>query len=127
MRSYDVAIASLAIHAPPKWTDNVLSQHSVPGVAVARRGVARRIPHATLLQLGLTRELHTGLGLSVREALPLARQLLSADGESAVQRGVVQLVLDRTRLEQAIEHRLREALESAPTPRRGPPARRRLQ
>src|SRR3954468_23721093 len=95
MRSYDVAMASLAIDAPLKWTDNVLSQHDVPGVAVARRGIARRIPYTTLLHLALTRELHALLGLSVREALPLARQLLSLDGPVGVQRGSVQLVVDR--------------------------------
>ena len=43
MRSYDVAVASLAIDATSKWTDNILSQHAVLGVISARRGVARRI------------------------------------------------------------------------------------
>ena len=127
MRSYDVAVASLAIDAPLKWTDNVLSQHEVAGVAIARRGIARRIPHATLLHLALTRELHARWGLSVREALPLARQLLSLDGHSGVQRGSVRLVVDRTLFDRTVERRLRDALESAPTPRRGPPARRRPQ
>jgi hypothetical protein len=124
VRSYDVAIASLAIGAPPKWTDNVLSQHDVAGVAPARRGVARRIPHPTLLHLALTRELHTGVGLGVREALVLARHLLSAEGTAGVQLGSVRLVLDRALLDRTVERRLRDALESAPSPRRGRPARR---
>jgi hypothetical protein len=124
MRIYDVGVASLAIGAPTKWTDNVLSQHDVPGVTVARRGVARRIPHATLLHLALTRELHAAMGLSVREALRLARQLLSAEGGGDVQRGTVRITVDRALLDRAVEHRLRDALESAPTPRRGPPPRR---
>jgi hypothetical protein len=127
MRVYDVAVAALAIDAPLKWTDNVLSQHEVAGVASARRGIARRIPHATLLHLALTRELHATMGLSVRDALPLARQLLSADGDLGVQRGATRVVLDRALLERAVDRRLREALESAPTPRRGPAARRRPQ
>lgn len=127
MRSYDVTVASLAIDAPLKWTDNVLSQHEVPGVATARRGVTRRIPHATLLHLALTRELHAILGLSVRDALPLARQLLSAGGELGIQRGAVRILVDRTLLDRSVERRLRDALESAPTPKRGPPARRRPQ
>jgi hypothetical protein len=125
VRFYDVAVASLAIDAPLKWTDNVLSQHDVAGVATARRGVARRIPHATLLHLALTRELHAMVGLSVGDALPLARQLLSADGDLGIQRGSVRLLLDRAVLEGAVDRRLRDALESAPTPRRGPAARRR--
>ncbi|NUR34784.1 MAG: hypothetical protein HOQ30_12295 [Gemmatimonadaceae bacterium] len=123
MRFYDVAVTSLAIDAPIKWTDNVLSQHDVPGVAAARRGVARRIPHPTLLHLALTRELHAVLGLSVRDALPLDRELLDGDGAAIIQRGAVHLALDRALLERAVERRLREALESAPTPRRGPPTR----
>jgi hypothetical protein len=124
MRSYDVAVASLAIDAPLKWTDNVLSQHAVAGVTPARRGVARRIPHATLLHLALTRELHTGMGLGVRDALALARELLSADGTAGVHRGPVHLGLDRGQLDNAIQRRLRDALESAPSPRRGRPPRR---
>jgi hypothetical protein len=134
VRSYNVAVASLAIDAPIKWTDNVLSQHTVPGVTNARRGVARRIPHATLRHLALTRELHTELGLSVRDALPLARQLLSAAEGAAVDhrsvdhrsvhRGAVHLTVDETLLDRAIERRLRDALESAPMPSRGRPARR---
>lgn len=127
MRFYDVAVASLAIDAPAKWTDNVLSQHDVPGIATARRGMARRIPHATLLHLALTRDLHAVLGLSVRDALPLARQLLEAQSDAVVRRGAVRLVLDRAILERAVERRLRDALESAPSPRRGPPARRQRQ
>jgi hypothetical protein len=127
VRFYDVAIASLAIDAPTKWTDNVLSQHEVVGVTTARRGVARRIPHATLLHLALTRELHGMVGLSVGDALPLARQLLSAEGGLGIQRGSVRLLIDRALLERAVDRRLRDALESAPTPRRGPPARRRPQ
>lgn len=123
MRLYDVAVASLAIDAPPKWTDNVLSQHEIVGVAVARRGVARRIPHATLRHLALTRELHTTMGLGVRDALALAGELLSA-GATGVRRGPVHLGLDRRRLDEAIQRRLRDALESAPSPRRGRPPRR---
>jgi hypothetical protein len=117
-------MASLAIDAPLKWTDNVLSQHQVAGVAGARRGVARRIPHASLLHLALTRELHTAMGLGVRDALGLARELLSADDVAGVRRGSVHLGLDRRRLDEAIQRRLRDALESAPSPRRGRPARR---
>ena len=127
MRSYDVAMASLAIDAPPKWTDNVLTQHEVAGVTPARRGLARRVPHATLMHLALTRELHVEVGLGVRDALHLARQLLSTDGAAGVQRGSVRLVLDRALLDRTVERRLRDALESAPAPRRGRPARRRAQ
>src|SRR3982750_1848348 len=72
LRLYDVAIAALAINAPRKWVDNLLSHHDVPDVVIARRGIARRIPHSALLHLALARDLHVELGMSVRDALPLA-------------------------------------------------------
>jgi hypothetical protein len=124
MPAYDIAVASLAIQAPIKWTDNVLSQHVVAGVVPARRGKARRIPYPTLLHLALTRDLHSALGLSVRDALELARLLLADSEEGVVERGVVRIRLDRAALERALDHRLRDALESAPSLRRGPPRRR---
>lgn len=125
MRAYSVAITSLAIDAPVKWTDNVLSQHPVNDVIAASRGVARRIPYGVLVRLALTRELHVTLGMTVRGSLALADELLSA-GEGAVHRqGHVRVVCDRAALEQALDHRLREALESAPSPRRGRPPHRR--
>ena len=124
MRAYDVAVASLVIGAPTKWTDNTLTQHEVPGVESAQRGVARRIPHPALLHLALTFQLHVALHVGVRDALELARQLLaSADG--GLQRGPVGLTFDRADFERALDQRIRDVLESAPSPRRGrPPAQR---
>ncbi|MEO8621890.1 MAG: hypothetical protein ABI625_12545, partial [bacterium] len=78
MPSYDIAIASLAIDAPPKWTDNVLSQHTIPDVVFARRGVARRIGHAALVRLALIRQLHVSLGLGVADAVRVASDLLDS-------------------------------------------------
>ena len=124
MRAYDVAVASLVIDAPTKWTDNLLSQHDLPGATSARRGVARRIPHSALLHLALTHQLHHAVGMSVRDALVLAAQLLAGERGEA-QRGPVRITFDRASFERAIEQRIREVLESAPSPRRGrPPAQR---
>ena len=128
MRFYDVAVASLAIDAPRKWTDNVLSQHHVADVMAPSRGIARRIPYPALLQLALTRQLHVSLGLAVRDALALAHELLAARGEvAAIWRGSVRIECDRTALERELDLRLRETLESAPAPRRGRPVRRRIE
>lgn len=127
MRFYDVAIASLAIDAPPKWTDNLLSQHDVPGVVPARRGVARRIPRPTLLLLALTRELHMTFAIGVRDALQLAARLLADDAGDEWHAGAIRLVLDRAALERALDERLRIALESAPAPRRGRPRNRAIE
>lgn len=121
MRLYDVAVAALAIDAPQKWVDNVLSQHIVPDVVTDRRGVARRIPHSALLHLALARDAHAEIGLSVRDALHLAAQLLAADGDAVQVSGHLRVSVDRTGLERALAARLRDALESAPAPRRGRP------
>ena len=122
MRSYSVAISSLAISAPHKWLDNLLSHCPIPDVGSERRGVARRIPHSALLRLALTRELHLELGMGVRDALALAGDLLSSSDGAVSRGGHLRVTCDRRALEQSVGARLRDALESAPTPRRGRPA-----
>ena len=124
MRSYDVGVASLAIDAPSKWTDNLLSQHRIPDVVSARRGVARRIPYQALVRIALIRQLHTCFGVSVADAVGLAAQLLDLDGTGIYERGHVRLTLNRIALERALNARLSEVLESAPALRRGRPPRR---
>jgi hypothetical protein len=121
MRLYSVAVSSLAIGVPHKWLDNLLSHLPVPGVSSERRGVARRIPHHALLQLALTHELHVQLGLGVRDALTLAADLLTADDATVSRGGQLRVSFDRPALERTLDERLRDALESAPTPRRGRP------
>jgi len=121
MRSYSVAISALAIGAPHKWIDNLLSHCPIPDVSAERRGVARRIPHVALLQLALTRELHLELGIGVRDALALAGELLSSDDNAVSRGGHLRVTCDRLALERMVSDRLRDALESAPAPRRGRP------
>lgn len=125
MRSYTVAIASLAIDAPRKWTDNLISSHAVPGIRSAKRGVARRVSHPALIRLAIIRQLHAELRLGVADALTFTDQLLdSSDSPNVFTRGHIQVSIDRPALERAIETSLRDALESAPAPRRGRPPRR---
>ena len=124
MRLYSVAIASLVIDAPLKWLDNLLSHHNIPTVRAERRGVARRIPHTALIQLALARELHTTLNLAVRDALALAAELLADEKDAVHVSGHLRVSFDRAALEREVAERLRAALESAPTPRRGPPPKR---
>jgi hypothetical protein len=125
MRSYDVAVASLAIDAPLKWTDNLLSHHQLDGVIGTERGVARKISYAALLVLAVVRDLHVSLGLTVRDALRLAPLLLADDGTGVPASGHLRVTLDRQSLDRDMAVRLRDALESAPAPRRGRPPRRR--
>ena len=125
MRSYTVAIASLAIGAPQKWTDNLISLHAVLGIRSAKRGVARRISHPALIRLAIVRQLHTELRLGVADALKFADQLLdSSDSPNVFTCGHIRVSLDRLGIERTLEKCLRDALESAPAPRRGRPPRR---
>ena len=124
MRSYDVAVASLAIDAPARWTDNVITQYPPVGVIAARRGVTRKLSHGALLVLMVARELHVDGGLGVRAALALAARLVDAAPASVPLSGHLRVTLDRVALERRLDERLREILESAPAPRRGRPPRR---
>ena len=121
MRSYDVAVASLAIGAPSKWTDNLLTQHSIPHVISARRGVARRITHPALIRIALIRQLHASLGVSVADAVRIAAHLLESDTPAAYTSGQLTLVVDLRKLERDLNEKLTDVLESAPAPRRGRP------
>lgn len=124
MRSYNVALASLAIDAPIRWTDNLISNHSIAGVTARQRGVTRHITHRALLILATVRELHVVLGMGVRDAVQLADALLAGDAGTVPSGGHLCVTLDQRSLEFDVERRLRAALESAPSIRRGrPPGR----
>ena len=124
MRSYSVAIASLAIGAPVKWTDNLLAHHAVQEMQLRRRGLARRLPWAAVVRIALIRELHIKLGCGVREAVALSLTLLEAPASAASTGRRLTLSVDRAALEGELRQRLSEVLESAPRPRRGRPPRR---
>lgn len=124
MRSYSVAVASLAIGAPARWTDNLLSQHRLPDVISSRHGVPRRIGYLAVVRLGLVRELHTQLGIGVADAVAIAARMLDSESDGVHSAGMLSVRVDVSALERRIQQRLAEALESAPTPRRGrPPSR----
>jgi hypothetical protein len=124
MRLYNIAVASLAVGAPLKWTDNLLAHHALQEVRSRSRGVARGISWVGLVRIALIRELHFALGCGVREAVALSDLMLRApDGVLAPSRFLT-LGFDRRALEENLHRRLAETLESAPTPRRGRPAHR---
>ncbi len=121
MRSYDVAVASLAIHASSKWTDNLLTHHTIPNVISARRGIARRITHPALVRIALIRQLHASLGVSVADGVRIAAHLLESESPCVYTSGQLTLAVDLKTLEHELNIRLASVLESAPTPRRGRP------
>jgi hypothetical protein len=124
MRLYSVAVASLAIDAPLKWTDNLIAHHDIPDVRSRTRGVARGVSWAGLVRIALVRDLHVAVGCGVREAVTLSDALLQSPTGNLKAGRWATLAFDRRALEQDLQRRLAEALESAPRPRRGRPARR---
>ena len=121
MRVYDIAVATLAIGAPRKWTDNVLSQHRVPEVTSVRQGVARRISYQALLRLAIIRQLNTELGIGVANSVHFADRLLESGQAAVLGAGQLSLGVDLTALRRVVDERLAAALESAPSRRRGRP------
>ena len=120
-RSYSVAVASLAIGAAAKWTDNLIAHHSIPEVPSRQRGVARGIPWSGLVRIAIVRELHQRLGCGVREAVRWADALMLSSSVELEVGAELSLRLDREALELRLRRRLEDALETAPRPRRGRP------
>jgi hypothetical protein len=125
MRLYSVAVASLAIGAPVKWTDNLIAHHRIPDVRSRARGASRGIAWSGVVRIALIRDLHLGLGCGVREAVALADLLLLSPGGTTSAGRWLTVALDRAALEQELQRRLADVLESAPRPRRGRPGSRR--
>jgi hypothetical protein len=124
VRLYSVAIVSLAIGVPVKWTDNLIAHHYIPDVRSRARGVSRGVSWSGLVRIALIRELHLVLGCGVREAVALADPLLRVPTGTASPGPWLTLTLEREAFEQELQRRLADVLESAPRPRRGRPARR---
>jgi hypothetical protein len=124
VRLYSVAVTALAVDAPAKWTDNLIAHHDITEVQSRARGVARGVSWAGLVRIALIRELHLTLGCGVREAVALSDLLLRAPAGHVRLGRWSTLGFDRRMLEEDLQRRLAEALESAPRPRRGRPARR---
>ncbi len=127
MRSYDVAIAALAAQAPRKWVENLLSANRIPELQAGTRGVARRVPHDGVVRIACIRELHSELGVSVRRAVEIAEAVILSEGTAVIAGGRMEVRVDLAALRSVVNERLRDALESAPRPRRGrPPKNRRI-
>lgn len=119
-RAYTITAAALALGTSTKWLDNVLSHHHVPGVAQERQGVSRRLTVEGLLVLGLAVLLIQELGLPTPKAIMLAEDLANNAGRYVAQQGLnvgIDLPSFRTQLLKSLEN----AVEIAPTPKRGRP------
>jgi hypothetical protein len=126
VRLYSVAVASVAIEAPEKWTDNLIAHHELAGIHSRARGVARGISWPALVHIALARELHVRIGCSVRDAVSFAAAILAAPDSLIAAGPHLTVAFAREGFEHELHRRLVDALESAPRPRRGRPRQRGL-
>jgi hypothetical protein len=119
-RAYTIATAALVLNVPTKWLDNTLSHFRITGVIQHRQGIARRITLVGLLHISVAHSLASKLGTTVANAVRLALQLSEAGGVIEVAEGI-RVHADLERLKGAVLERLEQAVEIAPTPRRGRP------
>jgi len=121
-RAYTIAAAALALDMPLKWLDNVLSHNQVRGIHQSRQGVARRLTIEGLLILTIATLLTRDLGVPLASALELAQRMAVSDGTYTSPAGVrIQLHLEA--LKARLLERLANAVEIAPSPKRGRPAK----
>lgn len=119
MRAYTVATAAFALDTDPKWIDNLLSHHHIPGVAHSRRGTRRRIPPNSVRIIAIARILAAGLSLPLNRAVELAIHFEAHDRNDIRIADLIVLHLDRDRLHADLARRLDDAAEFAAVPRRG--------
>jgi hypothetical protein len=121
-RAYTVATAALALQLPVKWVDNALSHNKVAGVHQERQGIARRLTVDGLLTLAVASTLVRELGVPLAVALQIAHFVVRNDGHHAVTADL-RLEVDLKNLRSMLLERLEHAVEVAPIPKRGRPAK----
>lgn len=124
--AFSVRVAALALDAPVKWIDNVLSHYELPGVSRTTHGVARQLDDDALLALALCKMLAADLGVPLARAAALAREILSSRGSQSVRVTVAPgIVLDLAleEIERRVRARAADASEAVAHVRRGRPPR----
>lgn len=120
MRAYTVATAAVALGVRAKWVDNVLSHRSIPGVSQSRQGVTRRLTTEAVSVLEIALRLTRGFGIPLNRSLDLA---VGASRGSPVLHEApgCEIRIDADAIRSELAHRLAEAVEFVPVPRRGRP------
>ena len=123
MRGYTVRAVAVTLGVPVKWVDNVLSHHRVSGVSGGRQGVARRLSTQAVLILEIALRLINALGLPLPKALEFAARLVSTRSGKLTLADQISLLADVDVIAGQVTDSLAQAVEIAPSPRRGrPPA-----
>ena len=121
MRAYTVAAAAVALNTEPKWLDNLLSHHEVPGVDRGRQGMRRALAPSSILVVAVAKILVNDLGIPIARAVALAARLCADDDGVHAPSPDVSLRVDRDAIARRLERRLAEAAELVVPPRRGRP------
>ena len=119
MRAYTVGTTALALNVDPKWIDNAISHHSIPGIARSARGVRRRIPPRSVFIIALARTLGVELSIPLHRALEIAIDVESREDAEHPVSDLLTLRIDRDQLRAALARRLDDAAEFAAVPKRG--------
>lgn len=121
MRAYTVATAAVALGVRTKWVDNVLSHHSIPGVFQSRQGVTRRLTAEAVSVLEIALRLTRGFGIPLNRSLDLAVAAVSQGSKVSGEVHGCEIRIDAAAIRSELDHRLAEAVEFVPVPRRGRP------
>ena len=124
MPAYTVAATAVTLEMPTKWVDNVLSHYRVSGVSQGRQGVSRRLTPQAVLTLDIALRISRALRIPISRALELSESLLRHSSETTtldLGQGV-SLSIDLGEVRRDLLERLANAVEVAPSPRRGRPA-----
>ena len=107
----------------PKWVDNALSRHPVPGTSKKSQGVTRRLPPNAVTTLEIALRLGRLLSVPLARGLDLAQLALeNGDGTATLELSTaISIVMDVAAITSETAARLAEAVEIAPVPRRGRP------
>ena len=128
-RSYSARITALITGVQPKWLDNLLSRHDLPGIARSHQGVERRISDDGVLAVELCRILNIELGVSLARAAAIVDHCMEGPVDTelryATESGLlVSLSVQETRAR--LRERTMEAIDMvAITPRGRPRLRQR--
>lgn len=133
LRAVTSATAATILQLDRKAFDNLILRLGADALPPGRQGVERRIPVSLIEELLLARDLALGLGLPMREAFGVARQVLNrdaGDGSADWNAGFsgslrvgsyCQLGADLSRLREELQARIEEAVESVVRRPRGRP------
>ena len=118
-RTYDPRTVALALKAPIKWVDNILSHNDIRGVDRTSRGVERRLSFDGVAVLAISRLLSKELGIPTPAALKISRQLVDLGTGQVTTAGGVGVIIDWAALIERLQGRLTEVCETSVRMRRG--------